>query len=160
MSMTTTKSTNTAVEFAGKSRIHIGLAVTNVEKSVAFYAQLLGESPVKLRTDYAKFEPADPSVNLSLYEVSALPAGQSQNHYGVQVKSTDAVLAAAKRLRAAGISVSEELETSCCYAFQDKIWAVDPDGHRWEIFVVTGAEAPSLASQQREHCDEDSCACC
>ena len=30
---------------------------------------------------------------------------------------------------------------TCCYAVQDKFWATDPDGHRWEVFVVTQAEA-------------------
>ncbi|MFP4103671.1 MAG: glyoxalase/bleomycin resistance/dioxygenase family protein, partial [Coleofasciculus sp.] len=31
----------------------------------------------------------------------------------------------------------------CCYAIQDKVWVSDPDGNRWEIFVVKlGDTAP------------------
>ena len=34
-----------------------------------------------------------------------------------------------------------EEATACCYAVQDKVWAVDPDGHKWEVFVVLEADA-------------------
>ncbi len=153
-------SENTAVQFAGNARIHVGFGVGNVAKSVAFYTELLGQAPVKQQAGYAKFEPEEPSVNLSLYEVSGMSFELSRNHYGIQVKSTEAVHAAAGRLRAAGIVVREELETSCCYAFQDKIWVVDPDGHRWEVFVVTGANAPNLASEQTACCADATEECC
>jgi len=28
------------------------------------------------------------------------------------------------------------MKTDCCYALQDKTWVEDPDGNRWEVFVV------------------------
>ncbi len=34
----------------------------------------------------------------------------------------------------------EEHNTNCGYALQDKVWVTDPDGTRWEIFVVTVAD--------------------
>jgi hypothetical protein len=28
------------------------------------------------------------------------------------------------------------MQTTCCYAVQDKTWVSDPDGNEWEAFVV------------------------
>jgi hypothetical protein len=28
------------------------------------------------------------------------------------------------------------MQTTCCYALQDKAWVHDPDGNEWEVFVV------------------------
>lgn len=131
-----------AVVFEGESRIHIGLEVTDLERSLAFYRVLLGEAPVKERPGYAKFEPREPSLNLSLSEGGAAPArAAGGGHYGLQVQSTDAVAAVAARLQAAGIPTRTEEGTTCCYAVQDKVWAEDPDGRPWEVFVVVEADA-------------------
>ena len=62
-------STESAVDFPGKYRLHVALTVTNLEESKRFYELLLGVSPSKERPRYAKFEPVDPSVNLTLNEV-------------------------------------------------------------------------------------------
>lgn len=134
--------TESAVEFAGNCRLHVALTVSNLEASKRFYELLLGESPSKERPRYAKFEPADPSVNLSLNEVDdevSVEGGSA--HFGVQVKSVAAVHAALERFKAAGIETITEEATTCCYAVQDKVWAVDPDGHKWEVFVVLEADA-------------------
>ena len=39
-------------------------------------------------------------------------------------------------LIAAGLTTFSEEEVACCYATQDKVWATDPDGHAWEIYVL------------------------
>ena len=62
-----------AVSFPGKSRVHIALAVTDLQRSRAFYETLLGVSPTKERPGYVKFEPQNPSVNLTLNEVDTEP---------------------------------------------------------------------------------------
>lgn len=141
---------SSAVHFAGETRIHIGLDVTNVDRSVDFYRVLFGVEPVKRRPGYAKFECAEPRVNLSLNEgtASARTAGGSL-HYGVQVKSTEAVGEAVARFRAAGLAVREEARTTCCYAVQDKVWVEDPDGNPWEVFVVLEADAERRVDQDR-----------
>jgi hypothetical protein len=36
----------------------------------------------------------------------------------------------------AGLAPREEMQTTCCYALQDKAWVQDPDGNKWEVFVV------------------------
>jgi hypothetical protein len=37
---------------------------------------------------------------------------------------------------AKGLIPREEMQTTCCYALQDKAWVNDPDGNEWEVFVV------------------------
>src|SRR5690606_15203561 len=33
-----------------------------------------------------------------------------------------------------------EMDITCCYARQDKIWMTSPDGHRWEVFFKKDAD--------------------
>jgi hypothetical protein len=37
---------------------------------------------------------------------------------------------------AGGLAAFDEMNTTCCYARQDKIWVHDPDGTPWEVFVT------------------------
>src|SRR5215207_9431523 len=92
-----------AVQFETESRIHMGIAVKNLERSVAFYRTLFGQEPTKTRPRYAKFEVAEPPVNLALNEVGGdTGPNNSVAHFGIQVKSTAAVGKVAERLREAG----------------------------------------------------------
>ena len=131
-----------AVEFPTPTRLHVAVAVRDVAAALPFYRTLFGQEPTKVRADYAKFEVLDPPVNFSL-NASAIGAGHGAGpqHFGIQVKSTDAVETWKSRVEAAGFAVEVEAAVTCCYAVQDKFWATDPDGHRWEIFVVTRADA-------------------
>jgi hypothetical protein len=45
-------------------------------------------------------------------------------------------LPAKLRLTKAGLAAFDEMDTTCCYAKQDKIWVRDPDGTPWEVFVT------------------------
>jgi len=141
--------TGSAVDFEGQSRIHVSLDVTDIEAALPFYMVLFDARPVKRRDDYVKFELAEPRLNLTLnlHEDSHASSG----HYGIQVKTSTAVRETNQRLRAAGFAVTEEDETACCYAVQSKVWVVDPDNNRWEIFVVTNDESD-------EGCEPD-CVC-
>jgi catechol 2,3-dioxygenase-like lactoylglutathione lyase family enzyme len=114
---------------------HIALTVSDVERSVPFYRALFDTEPKKVKPGYAKFEPSDPGIVLSLIEGERSGLG-AFNHGGIKVSSTDAVLATRLRLRQAGLVTSDELQTECCYAKQDKIWVTDPDGTPWEVFTV------------------------
>ena len=129
-----------AVDFAGAARIHLALAVRDLEKSRRFYEVLLGTPPAKVRPGYIKFESATPALNLALNASEAYVAPHPIAHFGVQVKSTEEVIRRHERLRAAGFTTASEEGVTCCFAVQDKIWATDPDGHRWEIFVVLDAD--------------------
>lgn len=127
---------------AKSPRVHIGLDVTNLDASIAFYRQLFGIEPSKVRHDYAKFEPTSPPVNLALNQVEVTPERDSRvSHFGIQVTSPEDVASASARLRDAGLDATVEEQVTCCYAVQDKAWVTDPDGNAWEIFAVTRADA-------------------
>ena len=119
----------------GPFKPHVALNVRNVEKSVAFYRKLFGIEPLKMRPGYAKFDVQNPSLNLSLNESNVSEQG-ALSHLGIQVGSTDDVLAMKSRWEAAGLATRDEMKTNCCYALQDKTWVADPDGNQWEAFVV------------------------
>lgn len=115
-------------------RPHLAINVTDVDRSVPFYSALFGEAPEKVRPGYAKFSVPDPPLNFTLNEGGRAELG-AFNHAGIEVSDTDAVLAARRRLVEAGFATFDELDTTCCYARQDKIWVRDPDGTPWEVFT-------------------------
>jgi catechol 2,3-dioxygenase-like lactoylglutathione lyase family enzyme len=126
-----------AVQFQTESRIHMGLAVQSLERALAFYRTLFGQEPTKTRPGYAKFEVAEPPVNLALNEVGGTTGPNNPvAHFGIQVKSSAAVRQVADRLKDAGLAIQVEESVTCCYAVQDKVWATDPDGNKWEVYVV------------------------
>lgn len=116
-------------------KAHLALNVKSVEESIGFYRRMFGIEPSKVRAGYAKFDVQNPPLNLTLNEN---PFGErgALSHLGVQVASTEDVLAMRERWRAAGLSTFDEMGTNCCYAIQDKTWVTDPDGNNWEAFVV------------------------
>ena len=116
-------------------RPHLALTVTDVDRSIPFYRALFDAEPSKVRPGYAKFEIAEPALNFTLNEGERTSLG-AFNHAGIQVASTDDVLAARLRLQRAGLATFDEMDTECCYARQDKIWVNDPDGTPWEVFTV------------------------
>lgn len=68
----------------------------------------------------------------------------------------DAVDAELTRLAGAGFATTEERDTTCCYAKQDKFWVQGtPDGERWEVYTITDdtpAEQPSAADAEAACC--------
>ena len=116
-------------------KAHMALNVRNVEKSMSFYRKLLGIEPSKVRTGYAKFDVQNPPLNLTLNEVPYEGRG-ALSHLGIQVASSDDVLAMKKNWEDKGLVPREEMQTTCCYALQDKAWVSDPDGNEWEVFTV------------------------
>jgi len=116
-------------------KAHLALNVKNVEGSIEFYKKMLGIEPSKVRTGYAKFDVQNPPLNLTLNQVPFTGRG-ALSHLGIQVAGTEDVLAMKKLWEAEGLVPREEMQTSCCYALQDKAWVNDPDGNEWEVFTV------------------------
>ncbi len=116
-------------------KTHICLNVSNVEASVLFYEKMLGQRPFKVKTGYAKFDVANPPLNLTMNQ-KAFEKGGSLSHLGLQVESTEEVLAIGKRWAESGLLTFDEMQTECCFALQDKTWVSDPDGNSWEVFTV------------------------
>src|SRR5574340_1637090 len=102
------------------SRLQLALIVTDIDKAVAFYSKLFGTEPAKVRPGYANFAITDPPLKLVLLENPG--QGGSLNHLGVEVSGATAVEAEQARLAGAGLAASDEGETTCCYARQDKFW--------------------------------------
>ncbi|HQU82518.1 MAG TPA: ArsI/CadI family heavy metal resistance metalloenzyme [Pyrinomonadaceae bacterium] len=118
-------------------KTHISLNVRNVAESVEFYKKMFGIEPLKLKSDYAKFDVANPSLNLTMNQI-AVEKGGSLSHLGIQVETKEEVLEMGKRWQQNGLITLDEMQTDCCYALQNKTWVADPDGNRWEVFVVLG----------------------
>lgn len=114
---------------------HLALNVRNVHSSIEFYKKMLGIEPSKVRTGYAKFDVISPALNLTLNEN---PFGErgALSHMGIQVETTEDVLAMRELWHQQGLYTRDEMDTNCCYAIQDKTWVSDPDGNEWEVFVV------------------------
>jgi catechol 2,3-dioxygenase-like lactoylglutathione lyase family enzyme len=116
-------------------KAHLALNVRNVSQSIEFYRKLFGIEPSKVRTGYAKFDVHNPPLNFTLNEGPVANRG-ALSHLGIQVRSTDDVLATRERWNTVGLLTRDEMQTNCCYATQDKTWVRDPDGNEWEVFVV------------------------
>src|SRR5215213_2120798 len=116
-------------------KAHLALNVKDVAASLEFYRKLLGIEPSKVRTGYAKFDVQNPPLNLTLNQHVFNERG-ALSHLGIQVASTNDVLAVRERWTEVGLLTRDEMQTSCCYALQDKTWVHDPDGNEWEVFVV------------------------
>jgi catechol 2,3-dioxygenase-like lactoylglutathione lyase family enzyme len=126
-------------------KAHLAINVNNVEKSVDFYRKLFAIEPSKVRAGYAKFDVQNPPLNFTLNEVPVAHRG-ALSHMGIQVSSTDDVLAVRQLWSEAGLLTRDEMQTSCCYAVQDKTWVRDPDGNEWEVFVVLEDNLPEAAA--------------
>lgn len=126
-------------------KAHLAINVKNVNHSIDFYRKLWGIEPTKVRTGYAKFDVQNPPLNFTLNEVAFNERG-ALSHLGIQVASTDDVLRVRERWGQQGLLTRDEMQTSCCYALQDKAWVSDPDGNEWEVFVVLEDNLPQTAS--------------
>jgi catechol 2,3-dioxygenase-like lactoylglutathione lyase family enzyme len=135
-------------------KAHLALNVKNVEQSIEFYKKMFGIEPLKVRTGYAKFDVQNPPLNFTLNEVPFNERG-ALSHLGIQVASTEDVLAVRERWIQEGLVTRDEMQTDCCYAIQDKTWVHDPDGNEWEVFVVLEDQLPekqNLGSQKEAAC--------
>jgi catechol 2,3-dioxygenase-like lactoylglutathione lyase family enzyme len=125
-------------------KAHLALNVKNVEESIGFYKRMLGIEPAKVRAGYAKFDVQNPPLNLTLNQNPFKERG-ALSHLGIQVASTEDVLAMRARWTEQGLETFDEMQTNCCYAVQDKSWVQDPDGNEWEVFVVLQDNLPETS---------------
>jgi len=125
-------------------KAHLAINVRNVEQSTEFYKRLFGIEPGKVRTGYTKFDVQNPPLNLTLNEGNIAGRG-ALSHLGIQVSSTEDVLAIRQAWVESGLIPRDEMQTDCCYAIQDKAWVSDPDGNEWEVFVVLKDNLPEAS---------------
>ena len=114
------------------SRVQLALNVPDIDAAVVFYSKLFATQPNKRKPGYANFAIDQPPLKLVLFEN---PGAESRlNHLGVEVMSTDEVIAHQARLTSDGVETVEE-NGVCCFAKQEKVWVDGPDG-AWEIYTV------------------------
>jgi catechol 2,3-dioxygenase-like lactoylglutathione lyase family enzyme len=116
-------------------KAHLAINVKDVTRSIEFYKKMLDLEPSKVRTGYAKFDVSNPPLNLTLNQVPFEGSG-ALSHLGIQVATSEDVVSLRDRWEERGLLPREEMQTTCCYALQDKAWVHDPDGNEWEVFVV------------------------
>ncbi len=116
-------------------RLHVHVAVEDLDRSKAFYAVLFGAAPSVVKDDYAKWMLDDPKVN---FAISSRGRVGGVDHLGIQVDSAEELGELAGRLKAAGETTFDQEATTCCYAKSDKSWVNDPAGLRWETFHTLG----------------------
>ncbi len=116
-------------------RLHIHVAVTDLEKSVAFYSAFFGVAPTKQKSDYAKWMLDDPRVN---FAISARGAQPGLDHLGIQTETPEELQSLRDQLARNGLAAVNEGETTCCYANSDKSWLTDPNGVAWEAYHTMG----------------------
>jgi catechol 2,3-dioxygenase-like lactoylglutathione lyase family enzyme len=116
-------------------RMHVHVAVAELDRAIAFYSALFATEPAVVKADYAKWMLDDPRVN---FAISTRGKEPGLDHLGIQVDSKDELGDVYARLRAAGGPVLEEGQTTCCYAQSEKSWIEDPAGISWETFFTTG----------------------
>jgi len=116
-------------------KTHLNLATSDLQRSVSFYSTLLDVKPTKVLPDYALFVTDEPGIELAL-DLRGSVSPTHDAHYGIYVETQQEVEHAIDRLTTAGLAASIEREETCCYANQTKVWTIDPDGRRWEIYTV------------------------
>lgn len=116
-------------------RLHVSVAVSDLDSSAQFYSTLFGAEPTVLKTDYAKWMLDDPRVNFS---ISSRGTHKGVDHLGIQVDDDAELAAVAERLSRAGKSIYRQKATTCCYAMSNKAWVHDPEGVAWETFHTFG----------------------
>lgn len=115
-------------------RVQLALNVENLEEAIAYYSKLFGVEVNKRKPGYANFAIDQPPLKLVLFEAPG--ATERLNHLGVETFEQKDVDDAIARFGDAGIKESEESGATCCFATQNKVWSVDPQGMRWEFYRV------------------------
>jgi catechol 2,3-dioxygenase-like lactoylglutathione lyase family enzyme len=139
-------------------RVQLALNVQNLEEAIVFYSKLFGVEVNKRKPGYANFAIDQPPLKLVLFENP--DADERLNHLGVEVFDQADVAAATDRLKAGDLVDLVEDEQTCCYATQNKVWAHDPQGMRWEFYRIL-EDAETFGSEPKlEASTKSGTACC
>jgi hypothetical protein len=147
-------------------RMHVHVAVENLQHSIRFYSALFKAQPSVVKIDYAKWMLDDPRVNFAISTRGRQPG---LDHLGIQAEDKSELNEIYARLQKAGDNVIEQGQTNCCYAKSEKSWIEDPSGISWEAFLTTGestdygdgsGEREARVANAKACCAPQSTACC
>ena len=136
-------------------RFHVNISVTDLDASIGFYNSLFDTAPAVVKEDYAKWMLDDPRVN---FAITTRGSNKGIDHLGIQVENETELSEVYSRLQTASAPITEEGETTCCYANSEKSWIFDPEGIAWETFLTHG-ESPVYGTDAIKSIDADG-ACC
>ncbi len=153
-------------------RVQLALNVNDLDAAVEFYSKLFDVKVNKrkpgyanfaieqppLKPGYANFAIEQPPLKLVLFENP--DADERLNHLGVEVFDEADVRSATDRLKSAGLVDSVEDEQTCCYATQNKVWALDPQGMRWEYYRIVEDSETFGSGGDFEAAAETATGCC
>jgi predicted enzyme related to lactoylglutathione lyase len=143
-----------------KSRVHINIAVSDLERSIGFYSTLFGTQPSKVKDDYANFRLDRPGLHLALVAAPKHAPGNSlARHYGIELFDNVDLNDWRNRLQKADMPLKIEEQVTCCYAVGNKFWAKDPDGNDWEFWIRT-EEASLMKGETEAPCATGESMCC
>ena len=80
-------------------RLHVHVAVDNLDTAIGFYSTLFAATPSVVKADYAKWMLDDPRVN---FAISMRGAKTGLNHLGIQVENESELAEVYGRLNEAG----------------------------------------------------------
>lgn len=112
-------------------RLHVHVAVHDLQESIRFYSALFAAEPTVKKDDYAKWMLDDPRVN---FAISTRAREPGLDHLGIQVENEAELDELRVRLAQAEVAVTAQKGAACCYAKSDKYWTLDPQGIAWESF--------------------------
>jgi catechol-2,3-dioxygenase len=138
-------------------RLHVHVAVEDLEQSVRFYATLFAAEPTVLKPDYAKWMLDDPRVN---FAISRRGRTAGLSHLGIKVEDKDELADVYDRLKRAERPVLDSGAVTCCYAQSEKQWIADPQGVPWETFLTSGESTVYGESEALEQLGAATAACC
>ena len=138
-------------------RLHVHVAVHDLQQSIRFYSALFAARPSVTKDDYAKWMLDDPRVN---FAISKRGAKTGLDHLGIQAENEAELEAIGSQLAQADVATLEQKGASCCYAKSDKYWTIDPQGVAWESFHTLGtvpvygedSRSKSAPSEKRSAC--------
>ena len=128
-------------------RLHLHLAVEDLNQNIEFYSILFGCQPSVQHDDYAKWMLDDPRIN---FAISNRSSKLGLDHLGIQVDEDQELAEIKQRLDTTQRPIETQEGAACCYARSDKHWITDPQGIAWESFhslteipTFNEADAPS-----------------
>lgn len=134
-------------------RLHVHVAVHDLQQSIRFYSALFGSEPAVKKEDYAKWMLDDPRVN---FAISTRSSKAGVDHLGIQAENVAELEDLGSRLAQADVAITAQKGASCCYAKSDKYWTIDPQGIAWESFHTLDA-VPMYGQDTRQSAKA---ACC
>lgn len=137
-------------------RLHVHVAVHDLEQSIRFYRALFDAEPTVKKDDYAKWQLEDPRVN---FAISKRGAKAGLDHLGIQAEDEGELGALRSQLAQADVAILDQKDATCCYAKSDKHWTLDPQGIAWESFRTLEA-APTYGEDGRSKARPSAKAAC